>query len=523
MKKVKIQGLTPIVVFVVFFVFSLKNGFTQPEEPRLLAILHLSSPRPQSILSGRGDVNGDGFDDVLLARHDTAQVFFGGFPMDTVPDVVLLLPPISPPFFSCYFWTASIVGDLNNDRFDDIVVGDEGATIGASPKTGAAYVYFGDSAYNQTAIYPDLILKPPVPGWFGCYGYSASGGDLNGDGISDLVVADFGEPLGPDVEGRLYIYFGGENFDTIPELIIKGYMIDTLGYLHIGKSVEVIGDVNGDGFDDLLVSADENDIQRVDLYLGGNPMDTLPYAIFFKDSIGEFGNSFSGGDINGDGYCDVLIADYCADSLRGRVYIYLGKNVPDTMPDLILSRRIPGEKLGYRVHAGNFTLDKYDDIVVSILGENNLCDTAVLYYGSSNFDTLIDGYIPLGGKLLGADITGDGYEEILVHRGPIYVYTFHTEGIETCRLKRDSRIPLIIFPNPAVSTVILKYRVLQRSEIKLEIFDVLGRVVETLVSGVQETGEYEVRWGRINLSSGVYWVKLKQSERSSTEKLVLLH
>src|SRR5439155_9210767 len=110
------------------------------------------------------------------------------------------------------------------------------------------------------------------------FGINVAGqGDLNGDGYDDFAVSGFlNDAAGADA-GRVYVYFGGPNADGAPDLVMTGEAPgDNLGQL--GDS----GDVNGDGYPDMLIGANGNNAGtgRAYLYFGGPGMDNVADVVF---------------------------------------------------------------------------------------------------------------------------------------------------------------------------------------------------------------------------------------------------
>jgi hypothetical protein len=116
------------------------------------------------------------------------------------------------------------------------------------------------------------------------FGYSlANAGDVNGDGYQDLVVGTHIEWL-----SRVHIYFGGPSFDTIPDATLAARE----GITHFGYNVAGAGDINNDGFCDIMVAAGNKVTDRCFVYIfhGGNPMDTVPdLELFAKTNHEGFG------------------------------------------------------------------------------------------------------------------------------------------------------------------------------------------------------------------------------------------
>ncbi|MEQ1816168.1 MAG: hypothetical protein ABL861_06810 [Nitrosomonas sp.] len=207
--------------------------------------------------SGAGDINGDGFDDVIIGSRDTSYVVFGkatgfnatvalssldgntGFRLDTAGRLV------------------SDAGDVNGDLFDDLIVSDFGKP---------SYVVFGKaSGFGATLALSSLDGS----NGFRLEGYTesvSSAGDVNGDGFDDLIIGKgHADPNGERLAGTSYVVFGkASDYSAALDLSSldgnNGFRMDGVkAYDFSGESVSSAGDVNGDGFDDLIVGADGAD------------------------------------------------------------------------------------------------------------------------------------------------------------------------------------------------------------------------------------------------------------------------
>jgi glycerol uptake facilitator-like aquaporin len=196
-------------------------------------------------------------------------------------------------------------GDVNGDGYADVIVGEEGDTM--------AYIYLGGPAGTSTS--PATTLGPSYAGGF--FGGSVAGaGDVNGDGYADVIV---GEPLDPGLplmHGRAYVYLGGPGGTSTSPATTLGPSLHSFG-----ASVASAGDVNGDGYADVIVG--EPDDAMAYVYLGGSAGTSISPATTLGPSFtgDDFGLSVAGaGDVNGDGYADVIVGEY----VDGRAYLYLG-------------------------------------------------------------------------------------------------------------------------------------------------------------------------------------------------------
>jgi hypothetical protein len=200
----------------------------------------------------------------------------------------------------------------------------------------------------------------PIP--YAEFGRSvASAGDVNGDGYPDIIIGSYSGG-----SGRAYIFFGGPAMDTIPDVILTNHSSND----YFGISVAGAGDVNGDGYDDVVVGAYVSgdlglDSGHVYIFFGGPAMDSIPDVVIAGLPSELFGISVAGaGDVNGDGYADVIVGAPGNDAGGldgGRAYIFFGGATMDNVPDVIITGTVPTEDLGNSVAgAGDVNGDGLD-------------------------------------------------------------------------------------------------------------------------------------------------------------------
>ncbi len=175
------------------------------------------------------------------------------------------------------------------------------------------------------------------------FGYSvSSAGDVNGDGYSDVII---GASSYSSSTGRAYIYFGGLSMNNIADVTMTG---ETIGD-YFGGFVSSAGDVNGDGYSDVVVGVEEYSLHtgRAYIYFGEASMNNSSDVTMTGETTGNyFGRSVSSGDINGDGYSDVIIGADGYSSFTGRAYVYYGSAI-SAKPILNYVKDVPNDQGGY--------------------------------------------------------------------------------------------------------------------------------------------------------------------------------
>ncbi|WP_133274404.1 VCBS repeat-containing protein [Hymenobacter radiodurans] len=280
-------------------------------------------------IAGAGDVNGDGFDDVLIAAADTfnnsgsvyksrVYLYHGSKNGLVTTDPTVLIAPANTRAFGQNMATA---GDIDTDGYADVLISAE--SIGSGPRL--VYFYRGSS----TGLLTDTptILSSPGNSSSDYFGNSVAGiGDIDGDSYSDVLVGAFGTN---SYEGRAYLYRGtSSGLNTTPSIIINPAKT---GEDWFGVSVAGAGDVNQDGYADVVIGAQgaNNNRGRAYVYFGSSaglaPSPTIlnePHGV----RLSQFGVNVCGaGDVNGDGYSDILVG------------IIAGLGAPPTAPTSTLA------------------------------------------------------------------------------------------------------------------------------------------------------------------------------------------
>jgi FG-GAP repeat/Secretion system C-terminal sorting domain len=398
-------------------------------------------------VSSAGDVNGDGYSDVVIGAFgfdfglgdEGAAFVFHGSPLglDSTAATILQGNQSGDQFG----WSVSTAGDVNADGYSDIIVGANFASAG-QPQEGLAFVYKGSS--NGVGITGTLLQS----GQNGAnFGYTvASAGDVDNDGYSDVVVGAPNYDNGLVDIGAIFVFHGSaQGIDPLVGARIEGIQ----AFEDLGYSVACAGDVNGDGYCDLIAGASGYDLGQIDegaaFIYHGTPGGINPAAMAVlqcNQASASMGVSVaSAGDVNGDGYSDVIIGanQFSNPELNeGVAFMFLGSsNGIVSIIDTILESNQAGAEFGFSVaSAGDMNGDGYSDVIVGAKSYDTQNGAAFLYTGAA---TGVDGtsFTQLQPSTLNAqfgysvapagDVNGDGYSDVLVG-APFYSNVESNEG-----------------------------------------------------------------------------------------------
>ena len=368
---------------------------------------------------GRGDFNNDGVDDLLVgapfgdgpdgSREDAgeAYVIFGSSGLEGEIDLGRGAADLT--IFGALpgdnlGWSV-ISGDLNDDNIDDIVVGAPASNALTNIRTdmGEAYVIFGSPSLAGTVdlakTEQDFTFRPAEG--FTRVGTSFAIGDVNGDGIDDLICGGaFGgrvegtTPGSPrTTEGEVYVVFGAPDLSGEKDVARGEEDVRLKGAQEFDSFGQAVasGDVNGDDVDDIIVTAsradgpDDSRTEAGEAYVFfGSPSlsgkidsDEAGVTIYGSEEGGALGDPAASGDLNDDGLADIVLGARFADgrdnlrSVGGEAYLIMGApslgdiiDLDEEAPDSLIYARDANDMMPSSLIVADVDGDGRDDVVV---------------------------------------------------------------------------------------------------------------------------------------------------------------
>jgi hypothetical protein len=445
-----------------------------------------------------GDINGDGFDDFVIGadlgnpngQSDAGEVYviFGkgsGFSPSVNPAMLngsdgFVINGIDSNDAAGF--SVSSAGDINGDGLGDLIVGARFGDPNAQSNAGESYIIFGKSGGFSPIL--NLSTLDGANGFVingidpnDAAGFSvSSAGDINGDGFDDLIIgARYADPNGRGDAGESYVVFGkASGFTQSINLSMlngtNGFVINGIDTAdQSGRSVSSAGDINGDGFDDLIIgaplAAPNGKVDAGESYVLFGKASGFSQSVNLSTLNGITGFVINGvetsdrsgasvssaGDINGDGFDDLIIGAYQADPNgqldAGASYVVFGKASGFTQSfnlstlngaNGFLINGIDGaDGSAWSVSgAGDVNGDGFDDLIIGALrgdpnGLSNAGESYVVFGKASGFGPIlnlstingINGFVINGNRpsdLAGysvssaGDINGDGFDDLIL-------------------------------------------------------------------------------------------------------------
>ena len=410
-----------------------------------------------------GDLNNDGIKDIIIASKDEAtygsiQIVFGQssnsqhvYRISNVVDVKIA------GRVGENFAEAIAIGDVNDDQIDDLIVGSSDADYNSLSNTGAVYVYFGKASWSSTLDATDADVTIEGDGNGDAFGYAVTSGDVNGDGIDDVIASARNRDTNALTNnGTVCLFFGRATWPGTAMTIADAdsELSGPRDSSDLGDSVWT-GDFNDDGTDDLFIGAYHDD----DPSHSGTPgysgvlygilgHSTWAASITLSDSTADlyvtgtgtdvYGLGYRGacGDVNGDGVDDVVVL--ATDSASPRAVFFYGDATFSglvstdvvTDADYMIDYGNPNNNHGLpsSIACGDLDGDGIDDIAVgfSTSSPNGLlfCGSTTIYYGRSVWETNDPADVKytgiadldyLGQNVGIGDINGDGLADLMMN------------------------------------------------------------------------------------------------------------
>jgi hypothetical protein len=415
-----------------------------------------------------GDVNGDGIDDLVIPQRTTenklcVSIYFGRAVPQSTPDIVLDFPGQS-------LWQVDVspLGDINGDGKCDISI-----TLRNM-----------DTSIPRVLIWTDVYCEPFT--FSNLYGNLDGVGDVNADGFADMVFFYL-----TSLTTRNFTFFYGDETCSMVDSLYIGYSEVATGYYS-----SPLGDVNGDGYADFLAWTNK-------FWLGGSTITSTPnlQINYHPWASFEFGSkpTLVFGDVNGDGFDDVIGCDNSYFGSTGQGGVWLGGPTMNETRDIALNppSNYQYRNFGWSKAAGDFDADGYCDIAFS----------------APFFDS------------------GDTWHT----EGKVFVYAGNPSLTDTTVASEDEYIPALcdsdwqikVYPNPFNPSTTIEYSIPSAGKAKLCVYNIRGQKVTTLFDGTAEKGVHRLVWdgrdgsGR-SVASGIYLIHLESAGKSSIRKAMLM-
>ena len=440
-----------------------------------------------------GDQNDDGCDDFIICKMDSrydnwgyACFFYGGNPV-----------PQTPAFRIRIFYSQFVSAcDLNKDGYRDFI-----NLIGTFPQSVYRYnIYYGGPDLDTIA---DAVMTLPDSSYAAYFRNPLWPVDFDGDGWEELVFAT-------GVIDKIYFI---KNFSENQSL--EYYSIPRIGSMNYSEAQIFSSDLDGDGKSDITTLAnDATGLKLLRFYFGNNSFDFSQYYEFSSDTVFHPEEYYLLNDMNGDGRGEIML--YLPPSTVGGGYgISFGTKPPNITPELRVNA---GGLPGGGISPGDVNGDGYGDLLQYVPYVRN-----VLYLGGSTisgqgaqqyFAQFPDNSMDFNGRV--GDINGDGLDDICVGEvasgatlSHIYIYSGTRTPVSVEEEKEETAeeksFLATVSPNPTNGQISVQYTLPDSGVLRLEIFDILGqRIYNESLQKEKGTQTEQINLGNHAVSSGTY-------------------
>jgi hypothetical protein len=442
------------------------------------AILRTGAASPNLAAYGLavGDVDGDGLGDLIVGAYGNSDGAYYAGTTYIVPGAGIAAGTASLDTAAYQLegadraaysgWSVASAGDVDGDGRDDVLIG--AYKYGTYTQGRAHLVLSSSLAATVSLASADYTFSGITR--YGYLGYAVAGiGDIDADGLADIAIGAYGETGGATASGNVYIYTGATlaGLDATPTTTEADYVIAGATYGDdIGQTLAGIGDVDGDGRDDLAVGGASGCYVFLGSSFGSVAARSVTDADWEFSPPGSSAPMLSGaGDVDGDGLADFLVGQFSStegEDYSGRTYLFLGADLgaPGTLSTGDAAYVFAGEDgqdvvgdstddwSGWGVsRAGDIDGDGLDDLAIGAHGWDGDAGKAYLVL-SAELGT--DRDISLGdvrysvegvgaeyaGMTLagGYDVDGDGRDDLVVG-APRWSYSYGRAGVMTAWLE----------------------------------------------------------------------------------------
>ncbi len=422
-----------------------------------------------------GDINGDGIDDMVITLAIepacVIAVYYGRANPTGIPDETITVPYLVDGYI-----TSRPLGDINGDGREDLVIH---CPLWTNPHIFRLIIWTGNDA-------PFVTLAETTNGFVSI---SAIGiGDVNGDDVDDYLL-QYGIPGGTNMNSRIVLYYGNVNYPEVDSLVIS----DNTNAITT-KSASPLGDLNSDGYGDFEAYVGKVWFGRSDL----TPINVFeltyndPYHEWFNPDR-NVGNPFIYGDLNGDGFDDVVGSTYQINYFQGEVGIWVGGQNMDGLIDMYLypPSDYGTRQYGYSKAAGDFNGDGLCDLAVS----------APMFYSAPQIAT-----------------------------GRVFIYSGNAALTDTVvanddPIENDQVWDLSVYPNPLRSSDQLMidlsgtgYK--DSSPLKFELFNLRGQKVSSFDYVSTIHNEAPISMPTPDVANGLYVLKVIRNDKIVVTKRI---